>query len=73
LIFRNNGVILPETEQNGIGIMARLSESMEDYLEAIAELIAVDGHAHTKEIAQKLNVRYNTLKHFIKSLNLLEE
>lgn len=37
--------------------MARLSESMEDYLEAIAELIAVDGHAHTKEIAQKLNVK----------------
>lgn len=25
------------------------------------------------QIAQKLNVRYNTLKHFIKSLNLLEE
>ena len=37
--------------------MVRLSESMEDYLEAIAELIAVDGHAHTKEIAQKLNVK----------------
>lgn len=37
--------------------MSRLSESMEDYLEAIAELIAVDGHAHTKEIAQKLNVK----------------
>ena len=37
--------------------MDRLSESMEDYLEAIAELIAVDGHAHTKEIAQKLNVK----------------
>ena len=25
------------------------------------------------QIAKKLNVRYNTLKHFIKSLNLLEE
>ena len=37
--------------------MVRLSESMEDYLEAIAELIAVGGHAHTKEIAQKLNVK----------------
>ena len=37
--------------------MVRLSESMEDYLEAIAELIAVEGHAHTKEIAQKLNVK----------------
>ena len=37
--------------------MARLTESMEDYLEAIAELIAVEGHAHTKEIAEKLNVK----------------
>ena len=37
--------------------MTHLSESMEDYLEAIAELIAVEGHAHTKEIAEKLNVK----------------
>ena len=37
--------------------MAHLSESMEDYLEAIAELIVVDGHAHTKDIARKLNVK----------------
>ena len=37
--------------------MPHLSESMEDYLEAIAELIAVEGHAHTKEIAEKLNVK----------------
>jgi len=35
----------------------QLSESLEDYLEAIAELIAVEGHAHTKEIAEKLNVK----------------
>lgn len=35
---------------------AKLTESLEDYLEAIAELIAVDGHAHSKEIAQKLQV-----------------
>lgn len=34
-----------------------LTESREDYLEAIAELIAVNGHAHTKEIARKLNVK----------------
>lgn len=34
-----------------------LSESLEDYLEAIAELIDVEGHAHTKEIARKLNVK----------------
>ena len=35
----------------------QLSESLEDYLEAIAELIAVEGHAHAKEIAAKLNVK----------------
>ena len=39
-------------------IMAeQLTESLEDYLEAIAELIAVEGHAHAKEIAAKLNVK----------------
>ena len=71
MIFRNNGVILPETEQNGIGIMARLSESMEDYLEAIAELIAVDGHAHTKEIAQKLNVKMPSVTGALRQLEQL--
>ena len=35
----------------------RLTESLEDYLEAIAELIEVEGHAHAKEIAAKLNVK----------------
>ena len=34
-----------------------LSSSLEDYLEAIAELTAVNGHAHTKEIADRLNVK----------------
>ncbi|NLF94563.1 MAG: metal-dependent transcriptional regulator [Oligosphaeraceae bacterium] len=35
---------------------AKLTESLEDYLEAIAELIAIDGHAHSKAVAEKLNV-----------------
>ncbi len=35
----------------------RLTASQEDYLEAIAELIAVEGHAHTKDIAAKLGVK----------------
>lgn len=35
----------------------KLTQSMEDYLEAISELIAVNGHAHTKEIADKLHVK----------------
>ena len=34
-----------------------LTASLEDYLEAIAELTATDGHAHTKAIAGKLNVK----------------
>ncbi len=34
----------------------KLTESMEDYLEAIAELIAIEGHAHSKAVAEKLNV-----------------
>lgn len=38
-------------------MMPQLTESLEDYLEAIAELIAVEGHAHAKEIAAKLNVK----------------
>ena len=35
----------------------QLTESLEDYLEAIAELIEIEGHAHAKEIAAKLNVK----------------
>ncbi len=35
----------------------RLTASLEDYIEAIAELTAVEGHAHTKEIADKLKVK----------------
>ena len=34
-----------------------LTESLEDYLEAIAELCSSNGHAHTKEIADKLQVK----------------
>lgn len=51
--------------------MTRLSESMEDYLEAIAELIAVDGHAHTKEIAQKLNVKMPSVTGALRQLEQL--
>ena len=37
--------------------LQQLTESLEDYLEVIAELIAVEGHAHVKEIAARLNVK----------------
>ena len=34
-----------------------LTESLEDYLEAIAELSAVEDHAHTRDIAARLQVK----------------
>ena len=37
--------------------MHDLTESLEDYIEAIAELIDADGHAHSKNIAARLNVK----------------
>ena len=48
-----------------------LSESLEDYLEAIAELIAVEGHAHTKDIAEKLNVKMPSVTGAIRQLKAL--
>ncbi|MBQ6473421.1 MAG: metal-dependent transcriptional regulator [Victivallales bacterium] len=36
---------------------SKLSESLEDYLEAIAELIEVEGHAHAKQIAARMHVK----------------
>ncbi len=47
----------------------RLSESLEDYLEAIAELIAVNGHAHTKEIAEKLEVKMPSVTAALRQLD----
>ena len=47
----------------------RLSESLEDYLEAIAELIAVAGHAHTKEIAEKLDVKMPSVTAALRQLD----
>ena len=48
-----------------------LSESLEDYLEAIAELIAVEGHAHTKDIAEKLGVKMPSVTGAIRQLKAL--
>lgn len=48
-----------------------LSASLEDYLEVIAELIAVDGHAHTKEIAEKLNVKMPSVTGALRQLEKL--
>ena len=47
----------------------RLSESLEDYLEAISKLIAIEGHAHTKEIAEKLNVKMPSVTAALRQLD----
>ena len=46
----------------------QLTESLEDYLEAIAELIEVEGHAHAKEIAAKLNVKMPSVSGALRQL-----
>lgn len=45
-----------------------LTESLEDYLEAIAELCAASGHAHTKEIAEKLKVKMPSVTSALRQL-----
>ena len=50
---------------------SRLTESLEDYLEAIAELTAIEGHAHTKEIARKLDVKMPSVTAAIRQLKEL--
>ncbi len=49
----------------------QLSESLEDYLEAIAELIAVEGHAHSKNIAERLNVTMPSVTGALRQLDQL--
>ncbi len=49
----------------------KLSESLEDYLEAIAELIEVEGHAHAKEISRKLNVTMPSVTGALRQLDKL--
>lgn len=46
----------------------QLTESLEDYLEAIAELIEIEGHAHTKGIAERLGVRMPSVTNVLKLL-----
>ena len=46
-----------------------ISSSLEDYLEAIAEIIEVQGHAHTKEIAEKLKVKMPSVTNALQALS----
>ncbi len=45
-----------------------LSSSQEDYIEAISELIAEHGHAHTKDIAQRLGVKMPSVSYALRTL-----
>lgn len=46
----------------------KLSASLEDYLEAIAELSIKEGHAHSKEIAAKLGVKMPSVTEALRQL-----
>ncbi|MDR0933242.1 MAG: metal-dependent transcriptional regulator [Victivallales bacterium] len=46
-----------------------ISSSLEDYLEAIAEIIADKGHAHTKDIAEKLQVKMPSVTNALQALS----
>ena len=50
----------------------QLTESLEDYLEVIAELIAVEGHAHAKNIAERLHVKMPSVTGALRQLEKLK-
>ena len=52
---------MPETEK-------KLTESLEDYLETILQLIEYEGHAHVHDIATKLNVKMPSVTGALKRL-----
>ena len=45
-----------------------ISSSLEDYLEAIAEIIENNGHAHTKDIAERLQVKMPSVTNALQAL-----
>ena len=46
----------------------RISSSLEDYLEAIADLIESNGHAHSKELAERLMVKMPSVTNALQAL-----
>ncbi len=46
-----------------------ISSSLEDYLEAIAEIIERNGHAHTKDIADRLQVKMPSVTNALQALS----
>lgn len=47
-----------------------ISSSLEDYLEAIAEIIETKGHAHTKDIAERLQVKMPSVTNALQALSV---
>ena len=45
-----------------------ISSSLEDYLEAIADLIDTNGHAHSKELAERLMVKMPSVTNALQAL-----
>lgn len=48
----------------------KISSSLEDYLEAISEIISVNGHAHTKDIARRLQVKMPSVTNALQALSV---
>lgn len=51
-----------------MGDNMRISSSLEDYLEAIADLIESNGHAHSKELAERLMVKMPSVTNALQAL-----
>ncbi|MBQ9787981.1 MAG: metal-dependent transcriptional regulator [Lentisphaeria bacterium] len=51
--------------------MIKISSSLEDYIEAISEIIEENEHAHTKDIAKKLNVKMPSVTNALQNLKAL--
>ena len=47
----------------------KISSSLEDYLEVIAEIIEQKGHAHTKDIADKLGIKMPSVTNALQTLS----
>ena len=53
---------------NDMSDSLRISSSLEDYLEAIADLIDASGHAHSKELADRLQVKMPSVTNALQAL-----
>ena len=49
-------------------VNTNISSSLEDYLEAIADLIDANGHAHSKELADRLQVKMPSVTNALQAL-----